>query len=207
MGFNINITGIKSLDKFIGLADTPIYYEDGKFFKVKDNHIVYTDIEWSDISGEIANSEHFEVIISSIKDDIINKEHLVNKKELQIELDKKQPIGDYATKIEVAQLIASIPQFKTKVVSELPDVGEKMVLYLVPKQENQNDIYNEYIWIEEARGFEFLGTMALDLSEYLTPNKLGISKVSDPMTQDDYDNLEVKEPNVLYLIEEQNAQA
>lgn len=206
MGFNINITGLKSLNKFIGLADTPIYYENGKFFKVQDNHIIYTDIEWSDISGEIANSEHFEVIISSIKDDIIKKEQLINKKEFQAELNKKQPVGDYATKLEVMQLIASIPQFKTKVVTELPDVGEKMILYLVPKQESQNDIYNEYIWVEETRKFEFLGTMALDLSEYLTPDKLGISKVSDPMTQDDYNKLEIIEPNVLYLIEEQNVQ-
>ena len=49
----IEITGLKSLSKFIGLEDTPLYYDNGKFFKVEDNKIIYTDIEWKDISGDI----------------------------------------------------------------------------------------------------------------------------------------------------------
>lgn len=107
----------------------------------------------------------------------------------------------YATKIEVMQMIASIPQFKTDVVDELPLVGEKMTLYLVPKNGQENDIYDEFVWIEETQSFEFLGTMALDLSNYLTPEKLGISKVSS-MTEEEYEKLETKEANTLYLIEE-----
>ena len=39
----IEITGLKSINKFIGLEDTPLYYENGKFFKVQDNKIIYTD--------------------------------------------------------------------------------------------------------------------------------------------------------------------
>lgn len=110
----------------------------------------------------------------------------------------------YATKLEVMQMIASIPQFKTEVVDELPLVGEKMTLYLVPKNGQENDIYDEYVWVEETQSFEFLGTMALDLSNYLTPEKLGISKVSF-MTEAEYEKLETKEANTLYLIEEENA--
>ena len=49
----IEITGLKSLNKFIGLDDTPTYYENGKFFKVLDSKIVYTDITWEDIKGDI----------------------------------------------------------------------------------------------------------------------------------------------------------
>lgn len=68
MSFNINITGLKTINKFIGLSDTPIYYDNGKFFKVIDNRIEYTDIEWSDITGKLSDSEHFEVIIKELAD-------------------------------------------------------------------------------------------------------------------------------------------
>lgn len=73
MGINIKLTGLKSVSKFIGLEDTPIYYENGKFFKVSDNRVVYTDIEWSDIKGDISESKHFDTIINTIKDEALNE--------------------------------------------------------------------------------------------------------------------------------------
>lgn len=64
----IEITGLKSINKFIGLEDTPLYYENGKFFKVQDNKIIYTDIEWKDITGDIdEGSSLFKIIDSAIK--------------------------------------------------------------------------------------------------------------------------------------------
>ena len=52
----IEITGLVQLNSFIGLDDTPTYYENGKFFKVEDNKIVYTDINWSDVKGRIKDN-------------------------------------------------------------------------------------------------------------------------------------------------------
>lgn len=52
----IEITGLTQLNSFIGLDDTPTYYENGKFFKVEDNKIVYTDINWSDVKGKIKDN-------------------------------------------------------------------------------------------------------------------------------------------------------
>lgn len=52
----IEITGLVQLNSFIGLDDTPTYYENGKFFKVEDNKIVYTDINWGDVKGKIADN-------------------------------------------------------------------------------------------------------------------------------------------------------
>ena len=118
-------------------------------------------------------------------------------------LATKQPTGDYATKTYVAQLIATIPQFKLSIKQELPEVGEKMVLYLVPKTNAQtNDIYDEYIWIEEENRFEWLTSTAVDLTDYLTADKLGVAKVSQPMTSAEYEILETKDENTLYLIKE-----
>ena len=118
-------------------------------------------------------------------------------------LATKQPTGDYATKTYVAQLIATIPQFKLSIKQELPTVGERMVLYLVPKTNSQtNDIYDEYIWIEEENRFEWLTSTAVDLTDYLTADKLGVAKVSQPMTSAEYEILETKDENTLYLIKE-----
>ena len=41
----IEITGLKSINKFIGLEDTPLYYDNGKFLKVEENKIVYKDVK------------------------------------------------------------------------------------------------------------------------------------------------------------------
>ena len=68
---------------------------------------------------------------------------------------------------QVMQAIASITQFKLSIVSELPLTGEKMVLYLMPKEGAENDIYNEYIWIEQSNSFEFIGSTAVDLTDYV----------------------------------------
>lgn len=137
----------------------------------------------------------------------INDVELIGNKtlsELGIPLLTSQLENDsnFVTQTEVMQAIASIPQFKLSIVQELPLSGEKMVLYFVPKDGTDNDIYNEYIWIDETSSFEFLGTTAVDLTDYLTPSKLGINKVY-PTTEDVYNSLETKDPNTLYLIEEE----
>ena len=89
-----------------------------------------------------------------------------------------------ATPTDIMQAIASIPQFKLSIVDELPSTGEKMTLYLVPKEGTNNDVYNEYIWIEQTESFEHLGTTAVDLTDYVkntdyaTTLKVGLLKAS-----------------------------
>lgn len=73
----------------------------------------------------------------------------------------------YQTLTDVMGIIASIPQFKLSIVNELPTTGEKMTLYLVAKEGSEKDVYNEYIWIEQTSTFEFLGTTAVDLTDYV----------------------------------------
>lgn len=62
----IEITGLKSINKFIGLEDTPLYYDNGKFFKVENNKIIYTDIEWSDISGDLNDAPEIVALIQKL---------------------------------------------------------------------------------------------------------------------------------------------
>lgn len=121
-----------------------------------------------------------EIIITAIVPDISN---LATKEEVATKQDKGnyalvsdiptfvselQNDSNFATQTQVMQAIASIPQFKLSIVSELPLAGEKMTLYLVAKEGSENDVYNEYIWIEQTSSFEFLGTTAVDLTDYVT---------------------------------------
>ena len=69
----IEITGLKSISKFIGLEDTPLYYDNGKFFKVEDNKIVYTNIEWKDISGDIEEASALLTLIKDLAEEISTK--------------------------------------------------------------------------------------------------------------------------------------
>ena len=127
---------------------------------------------------------------------------LATKQELTNGLATKQAKGDYAlvsdiptlvselqndsnfaTQTQVMQAIAAIPQFALSIVNELPATGAKMVLYLVPKEGTEKDIYNEYIWIEQTSSFEFIGTTAVDLTDYVkntdyaSSTKAGVVKV------------------------------
>lgn len=187
----------------------------------------YMQPRWGYITGEIANQS-----------------------------DLQEALATKVTQAEVAQMIASIPQFSISLVQSLPSVGEKMVLYLVSKGGASPDVYDEYIWIEQTNSYEFLGTTAVDLTDYVKNtdyagnNKVGLisaqygyglsvtpsghlycnvrtledyngSLVNSAfiskgtlnnvltqysktvsITQADYDALETKDANTLYLIEE-----
>lgn len=119
--------------------------------------------------------------------------------DLQEGLATKQNVGDYPTRLEVNQLIASLPKFKV-VVGTRPETGEDMTIYLEPKEGTDNDIYNEYLWVNNA--YELLGTTAVDLTDYLTASKLGVANISKPMTEAEYEALTPDE-NTLYLIKEE----
>lgn len=162
--------------------------------------------------------------------------------------------SNYATQTQVMQAIAAIPQFSISIVEALPETGEKMVLYLVSKGTESPDVYDEYIWLEQTSSFEFLGTTAVDLTDYVkktdyASDTAGVIKISGnhgwtkangylqvltysaaklvsmpnvtviskgtlenrltqysktvSTTQADYDALETKDANTLYLIEEE----
>ena len=91
------------------------------------------------------------------------------------------------TKTEVQQLIASIPQFSVVVVQTLPVTGERMVLYLVPKEGASPDVYNEYIWVEADEDYELIGNTAIDLTDYVR-----FTDLATVATTGDYDDLSNK---------------
>ena len=81
----------------------------------------------------------------------------------------------YTTESDVGDAIdaalADITGIDFEVVQQLPQSGEKGVIYLVPNSGSGTNTYDEYIWVEPTGGtahFEKIGTTDVDLSNYWT---------------------------------------
>lgn len=54
--------------------------------------------------------------------------------------------------------------FEPIVVNELPPIGDKHKLYLVPRpEETESDIHDEFIWIESAQTYEPIGSTGISI--------------------------------------------
>ena len=133
--------------------------------------------KWGNINGDISSQ-------ADLQNALNNK---ANKSE----------INNFATKTEVMQAIASIPQFKLSIVNALPETGEKMILYFVPKEGADNDIYNEYVWIEQTSSYEFLGSTAVDLTDYVKKTDYAGYNVAGVIKQANYTGVRVDGSGVL----------
>lgn len=89
----------------------------------------------------------------------------------------KESLKDYLTDEEITQAIneaiRGVSGISFKKEDQLPDSGETGVIYLIPNSSSQDkNIYDEYFWVEEDSQFEFLGTTAIDLEDYVTKTEL-----------------------------------
>lgn len=76
------------------------------------------------------------------------------------------------TKSEVNALIGAIEKLTKRKVQELPVTGEDNVIYLVPKTGETDDVYDEWMWIDNQ--WEHFGNTQIDLSGYVpTSTTLG----------------------------------
>jgi len=72
----------------------------------------------------------------------------------------------------ITSAISSLVGIRCEVVSELPATGENGVIYFVPNDGSEPNIYDEYIWIDSTSRFELIGTTEVDLSNYVTNDDL-----------------------------------
>lgn len=80
-------------------------------------------------------------------------------------------------KTELTQMIANLPKFEIKVVTKLPTTGEYMKIYLIKANNGQSgDAYDEYIWVDSLKKFEWLGTTRIDLTNYYTKGEVDAKK-------------------------------
>ena len=89
--------------------------------------------------------------------------------------------ADYSTTAEVTQAIADaigqVNSFDLRVVQTLPTENiSTHTIYFVPKTGEINDIYDEYIRVDN--GWEMIGNTQIDLSNYATKSELPVD-ISD----------------------------
>lgn len=74
-------------------------------------------------------------------------------------------------KAAIAAAVGDITSFEQTVVQQLPETGEKGVVYLVANNSNEEgNFYDEYIWV--GNKFEHIGTTKTDLTGYLKEEDL-----------------------------------
>lgn len=74
------------------------------------------------------------------------------------------------TKAEVNALIGALDKISKRKVLELPVTGEDNVIYLVPKTGEQDDVYDEWMWIDNQ--WEHFGNTQIDLSGYVPTSRM-----------------------------------
>ncbi len=112
-------------------------------------------------------------------------------------------LTNFYNKTEINGLINSVSGLQLEVVTTLPTTDIKTnAIYLVPKENaEQDNIYDEYVYLNDK--WEHIGSTAVDLSNYYTKTEVDSKlHIVSPMTQAEYDALEVKDENTYYFIVE-----
>jgi hypothetical protein len=89
---------------------------------------------------------------------------------------------------QINEAIGGITEFDTQVVQSLPQTGVEGTIYFTPNNHGTNDIYDEFIYVNNA--WEKIGNTQVDLSGYAQSDDLAYVAFSG-----DYENLSNR-PNI-----------
>lgn len=136
--------------------------------------------------NQAALGDQVSVIESKIPESTTETNHLITKQmlldeEMDIREDLNETSSELQTQItaqadevnKLKEAIAGIGSFSYSVVDSLPESGEKGVIYLVPKDGEQPDVHDEYLWVDGQ--FELIGTTQVDLSNYVQKTDIATS--------------------------------
>ncbi len=70
----------------------------------------------------------------------------------------------------ITNAIAGVTQFDYSIVTSLPATGKKGTIYLVANSGTGNNVYDEYLWLNDK--WELFGTTQVDLTGYLKEEQL-----------------------------------
>ena len=144
----------------------------------------YTESEVNTKLNDKANSSHTHNItnitdLQSILDNKANSSHTHDDRYYtKIEVDNKEELLQAA--------LDSLIGFTATIVDSLPSTGEEGIMYLTLSEGGvEQDIYNEYIWVNNK--FEKIGntSVEVDLSGYATVSFVN-SALTDYVTQEDF---------------------
>lgn len=127
------------------------------------------------------------------KNETYTKEEINNNFITDDELDEKgfvtvltQDLLHYYTKEEISTLLQIVQNSRFKVVAELPTNPQSNVIYLVLKEETENNIYNEFIWVDNK--WEQIGSTEVKLDGVATEEFVE-NKIADFLTKEEIQNL------------------
>ena len=133
-----------------------------------------TSAEWGNITGDIEDQTDLQTALSgkantgdipTATSDLDNDSGFITN--TVNDLVNYYTTSNTYTKTEVNNLIGQINQFKIEVVQTLPvsDI-DTHTIYLVPKTGSTGDVYDEYLYINNA--WELIGSTSVDLTNYPT---------------------------------------
>lgn len=137
----------------------------GMFIVVGDiprNSMTFTSVKTEEVRNEETGKISYNVVYNNQVGESVTET-----------FDTKLESEEKAVQVE-SNKINALVNLKTEIVEVLPETGESGIIYLVPKDGSSTDIYDEYLWIElDGSGrFEYLGTTAVDLSNYYNKSEI-----------------------------------
>lgn len=76
----------------------------------------------------------------------------------------------YATTDYVIEQVSKAEHFSREIVDALPITGKVNVIYMLPKEGANDDVYNEYLWT--GLEYELIGSTAPDLTNYYVKEEI-----------------------------------
>lgn len=148
--YSDTVTALVSSGMFIVVGDIP------------RNSMTFTSVKTEEVRDSETGKISYNVVYSNQVGESVTET-----------FDTKLESEEKAVQVE-SNKINALVNLKTEVVDVKPEVGEPGIIYLVPKEGTSEDVYDEYIWIEiDGLGkYEFLGTTAVDLSNYYNKNEI-----------------------------------
>lgn len=131
---------------------------------------------------EIPSKQAMQSLLDTLTEVVNKSETIIDDFEaLEVE---KAAINDNETSTvttysseKIMQLIDAINEFSISIVDALPTEDiDTHTIYFVPKEESENDVYDEFIYINNA--WEHIGSTEIDLSGYYTSAQVD-AKVSE----------------------------
>lgn len=161
----------------------------GEFAIPTDSDSIYVCLSAGHVI-EIPSKQAMQVLLDTLNEVVKKSETIIEDFEaLEVE---KAAINDNETSTvttysseKIMQLIDAINEFVISIVDVLPTENiDTHTIYFVPKEESENDVYDEYIYINSA--WEHIGSTEIDLSGYCTSTQ--VEEIKSEL-QNDIDDL------------------
>lgn len=145
---------------------------------------ILNSVAWDNITGDIENNTALQEALAAKANASELTAHTGNS-DIHVTASDKQTWNAKTTMQEVeakgyqnasqvqsaiAEAVGDITSFEYSKVEELPQTGEKGIIYLVSHSHGEGDSYDEYIWVNNE--FEKIGNTDIDLSGYVLTTDL-----------------------------------